>query len=116
MTEIAILGFKVNGEPKTFKTPLKLIIEEDNEKGKIILSNDELKIWSTGTSFSECVEEIREELEVLWKEYALAPDSKLTRGAIALKRKLLDMVEGGWLDMVEAVVEAAWIDMVEEGC
>lgn len=74
-----------------FKKPLML----DNEMidGKLYLSHEEIGLQSCGRSWGECDDQIREELAMLWEDYALAPDKELTKDAIALKEKLLGMVE-----------------------
>ena len=36
-------------------------------------------------------EDVREEFEFLWNEYALCPDSRLSHDAISLKRNLINL-------------------------
>ena len=74
----------VRGKEVRFKEPLML----DNEMidGQLCLSHQELNLFVYGY-------QIHEELAMLWEEYALAPDEELTEDAIALKEKLLRMVE-----------------------
>ena len=69
------------------------MLESDNAKGGLCLTHKELSLFACGKSWGECDDIIREELALIWEEYALAPDSKLSAGAIALKNKLLAMVE-----------------------
>ncbi len=90
--EMGIVAFSVGAKKFKFKTPLML--ETENVEGGVCLTREDLSLSACGKSFSECETIIREELEMLWKHYALAPDDELTAGAIALKNKLLAMVEG----------------------
>ena len=88
---IGISTFLVDSKRLNFKEPLML--ESENVEGGLCLTHKELSLSACGKSWGECDKIIREELELLWKEYASAPDDKLTPGAIALKNKLLTMVE-----------------------
>ena len=96
------ISFKVESRTYKFKKPLMLETEyakiredkdSDSVEGGVCLSHKDLGLSACGTSFSECEEMIRAELAILWEEYALAPDDRLTAGAIVLKNKLLGMVE-----------------------
>lgn len=100
--KIEIVTFQVGAKTYKFKEPLMLesepakIREDPNgdlAADGIYLSDNELCLSACVTSWGECEEIIREELAMLWEEYALAPDDELTEGAIALKKKLLEMVE-----------------------
>ena len=88
---MGIISFMVRGKEVRFKEPLML----DNEMidGQLCLSHQELNLFVYGYSWGECNDQIHEELAMLWEEYALAPDEELTEDAIALKEKLLRMVE-----------------------
>ena len=89
---ISIISFTAESRIFEFKKPLML--ETEYVEGGVCLTHRELSLSACGKSLSECEEIIREELAVIWEEYALAPDDELTAGAIVLKNKLLGMVEG----------------------
>ena len=90
--EIRIVSFTANATVYKFKEPL-VLKPEDLGDGKLCLSDDDLSIAATGSSWTECMDGIYEELEMLWEDYALASDAELTKDAITLKEKLLEMVE-----------------------
>ena len=69
------------------------MLESEFAGGLLFLTHKELSLSAPGKSWGECNQTIREELAMLWEEYVLASDSELTAGGIALKHKLLEMVE-----------------------
>ena len=91
--KLGISDFKVGEKRIKFKTPL--LLEPSVVPGVEVMCvfYKDLDLSACETSLLECDEIIREELEVLWEEYALAPDDELTEGGINLKRKLIGMVE-----------------------
>lgn len=88
---MGIVSFSVGS--KTYKFKEHLMLETENVEGGICLTHKELSLSACGKSWLECSNIIREELATLWEEYALVSDDALTAGAIALKNKLLEMVE-----------------------
>lgn len=66
-----------------FKKPL--VLEGEKVEGGFCLTHKELNLSACEKSWRECIDIIREELTILWEEYALAPDDELTADAIALK-------------------------------
>jgi len=89
--EMGIVTFSVGSKAYKFKE--HLMLETENVEGGICLTHKGLALSACGRSFSECETIIREELAMIWEDYALAPDGKLTADGIALKNKLLTMVE-----------------------
>ena len=89
---MGIVSFLAGTRIIKFKTPLML--EKEIAGGLFFLIHKELNLSACEKSWGECEEDIREELAMLWEEYALAPDDELTPGAIVFKKKLLSMVEG----------------------
>ena len=88
--EFAIRTFTSNATVYRFKQDLPLVHE--NYGGLLCLYNKELDIHAFGNSWRECMDDIQEELEFLWENYAMAPDEGMTAGAIELKRKLRSMI------------------------
>ena len=88
---MGIVSFSVGSKAYKFKKPLML--ETEYVDGGVCLTHRDLTLSACGESFSECETIIRKELATIWEEYALAPDDKLTPGAIVLKNKLLGMAE-----------------------
>ena len=88
---IGIVSFSLG--PRTYKFKEPLMLESEFAGGLLFLTHEELSLSASGKSWGECEKTIREELAMIWEEYVLAPDKELTAGAIALKHKLLEMVE-----------------------
>jgi len=92
---MGIVSFHVGSKKYKFKEPLMLeTLEDEAVQGGICVTHKELGLSACGTTYLECNEIIREELTDLWEDYALASDGVLAPSAIALKNKLLAMVEG----------------------
>jgi len=89
--EMGIVTFSVGTKHFKFKKPLMLKVEYVD--GGVCLTHEDLSLSACGTSFSECDAIIREELAMIWEDYVLAPDDVLAPSGIALKNKLLGMVE-----------------------
>lgn len=90
---MGIITFLVDGVEYRFKEPLML--ENEIVEGKLYLSHKELSLFACGKSWLECDGQIRDELADIWRDYALAPDKMLTKDAVALKKRLWDMVVRG---------------------
>ena len=90
--KLGISDFKVGEKRIKFKTPL--LLEPSVVPGAEVMCvfYKDLGLSACDTTLLGCDEIIREELEVLWEEYALAPDDELSEGGIKLKRKLIGMV------------------------
>ena len=89
---IGILSFKV--ESKTYKFKEPLMLKGGYVDGGVCLThNKEPYLSACDKTFTKCEKMAREQLAVIWEEYALAQDNELTPGAIILKNKLLAMVE-----------------------
>lgn len=90
--KLGISEFKVGEQTIKFKTPLLLdITKGSGPGGGVYVNNDLLDIAAVETTLLECDIIIREELEIMWEEYALVPDDNLSKGAVILKNKLLEM-------------------------
>lgn len=90
--QIGIISFKVESRTFKFKEPLMLKAGYV-DSGVCLTHNKEPYLTAYDKTFTKCEKIIREELATIWEEYALAPDNELTPSAIALKNKLLAMVE-----------------------
>ena len=89
---LGISDFEAGGKTIKFKTPLLLdIVEGPNIEGGVCVVHDGLGITANENTLLECDAAIREELNLLWIGYALAPSDELTKDALALKNKLLAM-------------------------
>ena len=88
---MGILDFRSGRTVLKLKEPLML--ESGSQDGHFCLSHEDPCLFATDKSWSDTSDTIREELAMLWEDYALAPDGVLTNDGIALKRKLLSMVE-----------------------
>ena len=89
---MGIVSFQVGA--KTIKFLKPLMLESKYIDGILYLTHKELSLSASGKYWGEGAKIIQEELAMLWEDYALAPDDELTELGIALKKKLLSMVEG----------------------
>ena len=90
--QIGIISFKV--ESRTFKFKEPLMLKAGYVDGGVCLThNKEPYLTAYDKTFTKCEKIIREELALTWDDYALAPDDELTADGVALKNKLLAMVE-----------------------
>ena len=87
--KIGIVSFQVGRETIKFKNPLML--ESENVDGGVCLTHKELTLSACWESFLECENIIREELAMVWEDYAMAPNDVLTADAIIRKNQLLAM-------------------------
>jgi hypothetical protein len=87
--KMGIVSFQVGTQTIKFKKPLML--ESENADGRLCLTHKELSLSACGKSWGECDNLIREELAMIWEDYAMAPNDVLTADSIALKNKLLVM-------------------------
>ena len=90
---MGIISFQVGGKTYKFKEPLMLKAKYA-DGGVCLTHNEEPYLTACDKTFTKCEKIIREELAVIWGEYALAQDNELSAGAIILKNTLLAMVEG----------------------
>jgi len=72
--------------------PIAVTVEE-REVDLWVASHDSLGISSVGSSEDEAREAFAHEFAVLWCEIAMEGDERLTADAVALKHKLLDLVQ-----------------------
>lgn len=59
----------------------------------MVITSPELKIFVSGKTWEELRRGIEEEIVFLWEEYALEKEENMTKGAIDLKKKLLETFE-----------------------
>lgn len=78
--------------PFTMKKTLRFDIEY--AKDGIILSNDEADLHAAGTNMIEAKEDLLDELNLVWREYALCDDDQLDDVARGYKGWLLNNIEG----------------------
>ena len=81
---IGIVSFSV--ESRTFKFKEPLMLEMEYVAGGVCLTHSKEPCLSAcGKSFGECEKIIREQLALVWDDYALALDAELIPRAIILK-------------------------------
>lgn len=74
-----------------FKVPLKLAYSYEPDTHLHFFQNSDLNISYSNADYETCLNEVVEEISVLWKEIVLAEDSELTSDAIRIKRYLLSL-------------------------
>ena len=74
-----------------FKTPLKLIYVYEPDTKLHFFQNSDLNISYSNSDYEKGLNEVVEEISVLWKEIVMAEDSELTSDALRIKRYLLSI-------------------------
>ncbi len=69
----------------------EVLIDVDFEDDYYIASNDDLGLLSAKPKMKQVIEEIQEELAVLWQEYVAVEESELTSSGIDLRNKLISI-------------------------
>ena len=83
---------KIKWGNKVFLLNQELRCRVSAEDSLWVVEYKPLGIRACGSSQEDAVAEFNEEFAMLWDEFRHAPDSSLTRDAIALKRRLTDLV------------------------
>ena len=76
-----------------FRQPLVLLPQLDDTGQLICLSHPALGIDVCASTRAELEEALREEVEVLWRNYAMADPEQLTPGAQRIRTNLLQIIE-----------------------
>jgi hypothetical protein len=76
-----------------FRDGVTIEPELDESQQLMILREDHLGIDVVGSTREELLQGLVEEIEILWRNYALAPDAELSPAARQLKRSLLEAIE-----------------------
>ena len=74
-----------------FTFPLKLAYSYEPDTQLHFFQNSDLNISYSDSDYEVCLNEVVEEISVLWKEIVLAEDSELTSDALRIKRYLLSI-------------------------
>lgn len=69
----------------------EVLIDVDFEDDYYIASNDDLGLLSAKPKMKQVIDEIQEELAVLWQEYVAVDESELTSSGIDLRNKLISI-------------------------
>jgi hypothetical protein len=90
---VIALDFTVNGVQMEPRLSARLAPIVETSDGIFSVHLDEIGLDAFSESRDGLVAEVKEQLAMLWKEYALADDSDLTESAQKVKRNLLAMFE-----------------------
>lgn len=93
LSDFEIREFLCRGQHLTFKKLLTLSPEITDSKQFITLRHDPLDIDVIAQTREQLLEELNEQLVMLWVEFALEDDNKLTAAAQELKQRLIQAVE-----------------------
>ena len=69
----------------------EVLVDIDFENDYYIASNDDLGLLSAKSKMKQVVEEIQEELAVLWQEYVSVDEDELTASGKSLRKKLISI-------------------------
>lgn len=87
------LDFTVDGTPMRRRRGVALPVETGIEGGLHTARAERIGLDAFAATKDELAAEVRDQLAMLWKEYALADDTELTESARAVKRNLLATFE-----------------------
>lgn len=76
-----------------FKDEVAIEPELDESRQLMILREDHLGIDVVASTREELFQGLVDEIGILWRNYALAPDAELSPAARRLRRSLLDAIE-----------------------
>ena len=79
---------------RTLRLRQQLVCNISREDGLVVIHNEPLGIRAYAESREFAIRDFAEEFMALWEEYASAPDEELTPDAIAVKQRLLALVDG----------------------
>ncbi len=69
----------------------EVLVDIDFENDYYIASNDDLGLLSAKPKMKQVVDEIQEELAVLWQEYVAVDEDELTASGKSLRKKLISI-------------------------
>lgn len=87
------LDFTVDGTPMRKRRGATLPVETGFSDGLHTARADKIGLDAFAATKDELAAEVRDQLAMLWKEYALADDAELTESARTVKRNLLATFE-----------------------
>jgi hypothetical protein len=87
---IPLMPFSVGGQHIEPIVPRSLTPTLDENEQSFILEDEAIGLDLVAETRAELEEILTQDLRLLWRDYALAADDTLTRGARDLKRRLLD--------------------------
>ncbi|MCZ7396241.1 MAG: hypothetical protein ABOK23_06880 [Candidatus Methanoperedens sp.] len=90
ITKYQIKSFALGSKIKLLSEPLSVDVIFDNDQ--YIVSNDELGLLAVANSMKSAVEEIEDELAILYSEYVAASENELSPGARRLRGKLMEIL------------------------
>jgi hypothetical protein len=90
-TNITIRRIFSDHEELQLKQPITVAIDYRDDYW--VMEYEDLGIIATAPDYNECLTEFHKEFFFLWKEYGLATNSDLTKGAKKLKERILSTIQ-----------------------
>lgn len=90
---IVLTDVSYRGKTLRFREPFTLFPGTDDETHCLIVDSRELNMTSWGRNRAELLADIRENVHIVWKLYALADDMILDLEAREVKRRLRSLME-----------------------
>lgn len=87
------LDFEVSGKRMRKRRNASVAVQTGFENGLFTVSAESIGLDAFAESQTALSAEVKEQLAVLWREYALAADKELTVSARRIKRNLLSVFE-----------------------
>ena len=80
--------FLAGGIRKNISNPMQIVVESDGNGS--IVSEPVFSLYAPCKDVDEGIECIRTQLSMLWDAYVKYPESKLSKGGLKLRRKLME--------------------------
>ncbi len=80
---------KLKGRVRELKTPLQLKVDYYDEE--YVVTNRDIGLRVISKTMKEALEEINEQIDILWSAYVEADISRMNAGAKELRKKLVSL-------------------------
>lgn len=91
--EIPLQQITINGELLDLVTPIKLRVEYDKTESKYLIENEQFDIFSINDNLNAAIDDIKIQINMLWKGYVEEDPSILTEGAIKYRDLIKILLE-----------------------
>lgn len=93
LSPFELSDFEINNQVFKFIQPISLDINLDDSEQLLLIEDESIMLNVFAQTREELWEELKEQIWVLWREYALENDNELSPPAIKLKQRLLNYIK-----------------------
>jgi hypothetical protein len=91
--EIPLYQITIDGKLQDLVNPIKLRMEYDKNTNRYLVENAQLDIFSIENTLLAAVEDVKIQINMLWKGYVEENPSKLTEGAMEYRELIKNLLE-----------------------